>query len=167
MITQWSYSLAIRAKNSVGTVLATYYAGTLTNGMVGGVMAIPTQIGPPTYEAITLPRELLDYSEAPLIVGFRPRLAVSWQQRSASIVGLVAGVGLASVLSLVTTVGNYFEVSLDGGTTWRSVNLASSEIQYKPVSNKTVAVALSLEFSGRKLITSVPDLAPASWGTAA
>jgi hypothetical protein len=163
---QWSYSLAIRAKNSAGTVLGTYYAGTLANGMVGTVMAIPKAIGPPTYERIELPRELWDYSEAPVTVGFRPHLVVAWEQRAAEVLGLASGVNLRAVLSYVTTIGDFLEASLDGGTTWRSCNLASSEIAYKTVDGKTVAVALELEFSGRKLIASVPDLAPASWGTA-
>ncbi len=166
MITQWSYSLAIRAKNGVGTVLGTYFAGVLTNGMVGNVMAIPTRIGPPTYEKVQQDRELVDYSHAPLVVGFRPHLSVSWEQRSPEIVGLATGTTLRAVLSFVTTVGNYLEVSLDGGTTWRSCNLESNAINYKSVEGKTVAVALELAFEGRKLISSVPDLAPASWGTA-
>ncbi len=165
-ILQWSYSLAIRAKNSVGTVVGTFYAGTLANGMVGTVMAIPKIIGPPTYERIELQRELWDYSEAPITVGFRPHLVVAWDQRSAGIVGLAAGVSLATILSFVSTAGDYLEVSLDGGTTWRACNLESTSIDYKPIDGKTVGVSLELAFKGRKPILSVPDLASASWGNA-
>jgi hypothetical protein len=164
-IMQWSYSLAIRAKNSVGTVVGTYYAGTLANGMVGSVMAIPKRIGPPTYEKIELPRELWDYSESPIVVGWYPHVIVAWDQRSAGIVGLAAGVSLAAVLSFVTTAGDYLEVSLDGGTTWRACNLVSS-IDNAPIDGKAVGMSLELEFKGRKPIKSVPDLSPSSWGTA-
>jgi hypothetical protein len=166
-IMQWSYSLAIRAKNSAGTVQqGTYVAGTLSNGMVGTVMAIPKTIGPPTYEKVQLDREMYDYSRAPVIVGFRPHLTVSWEQRSPGIIGLANGLDLRVVLAFVTTVGNYLEVSLDGGGTWRSVNLESSSIDYKPIDGKDVGVALELAFEGRRLIQSVPDLSPASWGLA-
>lgn len=163
---QWSYSLAIRAKNSVGTVLGTYYAGTLANGMVGTIMAIPTMIGPPTYEKVELPRELIDYSDAPLVVGFRPHLTVTWEQRSPGIVGLASGSSLATILTFVTTVGQYLEVSLDGGTTWRACNLDSS-VEYKTVGGKAVAVGLELQFRGRaKPLLTCPDASATAWGTA-
>jgi hypothetical protein len=163
---QWNYALSVRAKNSVGTVVGTFYAGTLSNGMVGTVMAIPKMIGPPTYERVELNRELWDYSEAPITVGFRPHVTVAWDQRSAGIIGLASGVDLKTVLSFVTTAGTYLEVSLDGGSTWRACNLESSAIEYKTIDGKAVGVSLELAFKGRKLIASLPDLAPASWGTA-
>lgn len=175
----WSYSLAIRAKNSAGTVIGTYFAGKLDNGMVGNVMAIPSRIGPPTYEVRQLEREGWDYAQTPVVLGYRPHLTVAWEQRSPGIVGLpqgswvsggftwhAAGVDLAPVLTFVTTVGDWLEVSLDGGATWRACNLESNEIAYQPIDGKAVGVALELAFAGRKLISVVPDLAPASWGTA-
>jgi hypothetical protein len=166
-IMQWSYSLAIRAKNSAGTVLGTYFAGTLANGMVGTVMAIPKTIGPPTYEKVQLDREMYDYSHAPVIVGFRPHLTVAWEQRSPGIIGLASGSDLRTVLAFVTTIGDYLEVSLDGGSTWRSCNLESSSIDYKTIDGKAVGVSLELAFEGRKLVkTSIPDASAAAWGGA-
>jgi hypothetical protein len=170
-IMQWEYRLAIRAKNSAGTVLATYYAGQLQNTQgTGDVMIAPTRIGPPTYEKVQLDREGYDYTRMPVVRGFRPHLTVSWEQRNPGIRGLPWGglVDLAPVLAFVTTVGNYLEVSLNGGLdgSWRSCNLESSSIDYKTIDGKAVGVALELAFEGRRLISSVPDLAPQSWGTA-
>ncbi len=177
---QWSYSLAIRAKNNAGSVIATYYAGKLSDGMVGSVMAVPSRIGPPTYEKVELQREAWNYSQSPLVLGWRPHLVVAWEQRSPGIVGLAqgswvsggwtwhgAGVDLAAVLSFVTTVGDWLEVSLDGGSTWRAVNLESNSVDYASAGGKAVAVALTLEFVGRaKPLANLPGLSAAEWGTA-
>jgi hypothetical protein len=179
-VMMWSYAMAVRAKNSAGSVICTYLAGRLDNGMVGNATVIPKMIGPPTYEKVELQREAFDYSESPVVLGFRPRVTVQWEQRSAGIIGLTSasfvsggwtfwitnGVALQTVLSALSTNGNWLEVSLDGGSTWRSVNLDSQSVDYKPVEGKAVACSLELAFSGRRLIASVPDLAPASWGTA-
>ncbi len=168
-VMQWSYSLVIRAKNSAGTVVATYYAGTLSAGMSGTVMAIPNKIGPPTYEKIEIPRELWDYSLSPVTVGWRPHLVVSWEQRSPGIVSqtIIGSSDLRLVLQTLTTAGGWLEVSLDGGTSWRKCALASSEIGYQSVDGKAVAIGLELEFVGMRLLTAVlPDASATLWGSA-
>lgn len=170
VLMQWNYMLKLWSTDAVGTIIGQpYYAGIMANGAsgmaAGDVMAIPTRIGPPTYEKIEKPRELIDYSEAPLIVGYRPHLTVAWEQRSPGIVGVPGGTDLRTVLGSLTTAGNRLMVSLDYGATARWCNL-TSDVNYKNVEGKNVALGLELTFSGRRLIASVPDLAPASWGTA-
>lgn len=168
-VMQWSYSLVIRAKNAAGTTVATYYAGTLSAGMSGTVMAIPTRIGPPTYEKVELPRELWDYGMAPVTVGWRPRLVVAWEQRSVGILSqtIIGSSDLRQVLQTLTTAGGWLEVSLDGGTTWRKCYLGSDSIDYHSVGGKAVALALELEFVGMRLLTAtLPDASATLWGTA-
>jgi hypothetical protein len=176
----WVYALNLRAKNSGGTVLATFQAGSFFRGVSGaqspntaalsGVFIQPTIIGPPTYEKIELAREGLDWSNDPITVGFRPKLHVEWIMRASEVYGLT-GVGLShlrTVISYLTTVGDYLELSLDGWLStpnYRKVNLVSN-VEYTAIDGKDIGLALALDFEGKALISSVPDLSAGSWGTA-
>jgi hypothetical protein len=160
----WTYNLQIRSKNAAGTVLHTWQA---TNDPTTGTINQPIRCGPPTYEPVAVgDREGLDLSQDTVYAGFRKHLKVAFESSVPYIRGLT-GSGtitqyLHTVLSDIITVGNYLELSLDGGTTWRAVNLVNS-IDYVAVDGRNTRLALELEFATKLVFSSMPGVAGADW----
>lgn len=63
----WAYCFKVRSKNSSGTVQKVCYP-----------KALPTAVGPPTYEPVMLERTLIDRSLDDVVLGFRPHLSVGF-----------------------------------------------------------------------------------------
>jgi hypothetical protein len=163
-IISWTYNLQIRAKNSGGTVLHTWQA---TNDGSTGTINQPIRCGPPTYEPVVVgEREALDWSQDVVYAGFRKHLKVYFASPIAYIRGATGTAPITQylhlVLSDILTVGNYLELSLDGGTTWRKVNLLNS-VDYFAVDGRNVRLGLDLEFATAAIYSSVPGVAAADW----
>ena len=187
----YPYALVIRAKNAAGVVQANFFSGSWYRGasgapsagtaaLVPGVWApytciAPTVLGPPTYERVDLQREGLDWSNAPVVVGFRPKLHAEWVQLGTQeIYGLYndqlppLGSPLRVVLSALTSLGSFLEIALDGWDAsphYRAVNLVSN-YDYENIDGKDIGIKLVLDFEGKALIQSVPPVDAASWGSA-
>ena len=170
---QWAYDLVLRTKNSSGTPLHYFIAvGDAGDATSGTPPLRPIQIGPITPgEKIQLEREGLDWSQDPLVVGVRYRLPVRWEERADHIRGSVArsligsgsqAVTLGTILTDLFTVGNYLEVSVNGGSTWR-VCFIDSEVDFKSVTGKNISVGLEIVFAQKALRQVVAGVAAGDW----
>ena len=167
---QWSLDLMLRTKNSAGTPLHFFIAyGSASDGVppIQPVVCGPITPG----EKIQLEREGLDWSEDPLVVGVRYRLPVRWEERAAYVRGSTArsmidsgsqASTLGTILTDLFTVGNYLEVSVNGGTTWR-VCYVDSEIDFKTVTGKNVSVGLEITFAQKAVRQVIAGVAAGDW----
>ena len=160
----WTYTLHIRSKNAAGSVLHTW---TPTNDPTTGTINQPIRCGPPTYEPVVVgDREASDWSQDTIYAGFRKHLKVAFAASTTYIRGATGAspitAYLHTVLSDIITVGNYLELSLDGGTTWRIVNLKNT-IDYLAVDGRNVRLALELEFATKLVFSTMGGVAAADW----
>jgi len=160
----WTYTLGIRSKSSGGTILHTWAP---TNDPTTGTINQPIRCGPPTYEPVSVgDREALDRSEDTVYAGFRKRLKIAFEGSITYIRGATGSAPITPylhlVLSDIVTVGNYLELSLDGGTTWRKVNLKSS-VDYFAKDGRNVRLGVELEFATQAVYSAVAGVAAADW----
>jgi hypothetical protein len=122
-------------------------------------------------EKVELQREGLDWSQDPIIVGVRYKLTVRWEERADHILGssyrTLANSGtrvttLGTILGDLFTVGNYLEVSVDGGASWRVCYL-ESQIDFKSVVGKNISVGLELTFAQKALRQALAGVAAGDW----
>jgi hypothetical protein len=165
----WSYDLCLRTKNSSGTPLHYFFA----YGAPGEMPPIqPVRCGPISPgEKKQLERPGLDYSEDPLLVGVRYRLPVAWEERKEYVRGSASRVlggggvnvtSLGALLSDLFTVGNYLEVSVNGGSSFR-ICYVDSEVNFVSVTGKNVSVGLEVTFAQKAIRQVVGGVASADW----
>ena len=169
----WSYDLVLRTKTNTGTPIHYFFAYGY-HGPGGDAMPPiqPVVCGPITPgEKIQLEREGLDWSQDPLVIGVRYRLPVRWEERKEYIRGstyrTLGGSGSqATTLGLILTdlffLGNYLEVSVNGGSSFR-ICYVDSEMDFVSVTGKNIAIGLEIIFAQKALRQVVAGVAAGDW----
>ena len=108
----------LRAKNSSGTVVATFKEATAE---IGRRVGLPTGVG------VWIEREGIDTSDQSYFVGHKASLTVAFNSEAVAVPADTGYVTLEAVLNALPA-GGTLEYSLDGGSTWVSCRHEDPEV---------------------------------------